>query len=90
MNDEQEKKKGQAEHRTRDIYLAAFCVLKGCTLKIERPIGAERVMFVITGDEGIEVMMREYFSNKAICDPKALKYKITDIKNQMYSLIDNG
>lgn len=86
-------KEEAAVHKTRDIYLAGYCALNGCTLQIMRSVGTgnERVMFVITATGAVVLkdLIQKYFKSEAQCDPKALKYKITDLKNQLYSVVDN-
>ena len=80
------------EHKTRDIYLAAYCVLNGCELKIKKAISGESpATFILSFDaEKLKDLIDAYFGGRAQCDPKDLKFKITDIKNQLYSIIDNG
>ena len=80
------------EHKTRDIYLAAYCVLNGCNLLIERSVGSDKVVFKLNADEkkaDLKNLIDDYFNNRGQCDPKALKFRITDIKNQLYSILDN-
>ena len=78
-------------HKTRDIYLAAFCGLEGCDLKIEKSIGDKKVVFEISSKTGdLKKLIDSYFKGDARCDPKALKFKVTDLKNQLYAIIDGS
>ena len=76
-------------HKTQDIYLAGYCGLLGCEVDVERPLSSanKRSRFVIkafTDELDILLVVQAYFKGKASCDPKALKYKITDLKNLLY------
>ena len=78
-----------AEHTTRDIYLAAFGVVENCPISLKTTVGETHVVFVITAEaEKMKALVSGYFEGTASCSPKALKFAITDLKNQMFSVLD--
>lgn len=79
-------------YRSRDMYLTAFLMLEGATLHLaERLDGKDVLLFVVTHPDShlLEQLVSDYYSDVARVSPKQLKHKVTDIKNSMYSLLDN-
>lgn len=86
----EDKKPDVAEHTTRDIYLAAFCMLNECSVELKTTIGETHVIFVAKADiVKLKALVKGYFDGTASCNPKALKFSITDLKNQMFSVLDS-
>lgn len=69
------------EYETHDIYLAAYLILAGCTLKRERKVNARKYFIFINPAGSIADLRSAYYSGTALVKAHDYAQKVIAMKN---------
>ena len=77
-----EQKVEQIEYELKDFYITAFLLASGAQLvKITRDTASNKLIFKIGASFDCDTLIKEYYNDKALVNPKAMKMKIQDLKS---------
>lgn len=76
------------EYKTKDINIASVLLCYGAILlRIEKDINKDNKasFFVFVGNTNFEKIVKDYWGDELLVNPKELLYKFKEVKNRLYT-----